>query len=52
MTSTTSFNVEVDNTLPSPTNMVGAVGWQRGGELVTSTATTNGPSGIVTIQVI
>jgi hypothetical protein len=26
--------------------MVGAVGWQRGGGLVTSTATTNGPSGI------
>ena len=42
----TSFNVEIDNTLPSPTSMIGAVGWQRGGEVVSSTATTEGPSGI------
>jgi hypothetical protein len=42
----TSFNVLVDNTLPSPANMVGAVGWQRGGEVVSSTASTAGPSGI------
>jgi hypothetical protein len=42
----TSFSVLVDNTLPSPTSMSGAVGWQRGGEVVSSTATTTGPSGI------
>ena len=45
-TSSTSFNVLVDNTLPSPPNMSGAVGWQHGGKVVTSTAATNGPSGI------
>jgi len=46
VTSSTTFNAYVDNTLPSPTSMVGAVGWQRGGEVVSSTATTTGPSGI------
>jgi hypothetical protein len=42
----TSFNVEIDNILPLPTSMIGAVGWQRGGEVVSSAATTEGPSGI------
>ena len=41
-----SFDVQVDNTLPSPAEMVGPVGWQRGGEVITSTAVTSGPSGI------
>ncbi len=46
VTSSTSFNVDVDNSLPSSTDMVGPVGWQRGGEVVTSTAVITGPSGI------
>jgi hypothetical protein len=44
--STTSFNVEVDNVAPSAPSMVGPVGWQKGGEVITSTATTDGLSGI------
>ncbi len=46
LTSSTTFTVDVDNTLPSSPTMTGPVGWQRGGEVVASTASTQGPAGI------
>jgi hypothetical protein len=45
-TSTVSFSVDIDNVLPSSTDMIGPVGWQAGGEVIGSAAGTSGPSGI------
>ncbi len=44
--SSVSFGVDVDNVRPAPASMVGPVGWERGDAVVTSSATTSGPSGI------
>ena len=45
-TSSASFDIDVDNTLPSPAQLAGPASWQRGAGIVTSIADGTGPSGI------